>query len=78
MATEQTNANEAIGQAVAQATKAAIQAMAVAGPERTQNAGPKLGMSIMKQLIFHWSSTEKYTVLRNFKLEVKICFKFIV
>ena len=42
MASEQTNANEAIAQAVAEATSAAIQTMDVAGAERTQNAGPRL------------------------------------
>ena len=50
MTTEQTNANEPIVQAVAEATRMAIQAMAVPGAERTQNAGPKLGRPIIKQL----------------------------
>ena len=43
MASEQTNTNETIAQAVAEATRAAIQAMAVAGAERAQNMGPRLG-----------------------------------
>ena len=49
MASEQTNANEAIVQAVAEATRAAIQAMVVTGAERTQNVGPILGGPMMKQ-----------------------------
>ena len=39
MASEQTNANEAIVQAVAEATRAAVQTMVVAGAERTQKSG---------------------------------------
>ena len=38
MASEQTNTNEAVAHVVAEATRTAIQVMAVAGPERTQNA----------------------------------------
>ena len=46
-----------------------ILAMSVANAdnrERTQNAEPKLGRPMMKQLIFDWRSTDKYTELRNF------------
>ena len=50
MASEQTNANEAIAKAVAEteATGVAIQAMAAATAERPQNAGPKIGRPVMK------------------------------
>ena len=71
MATEHTNANAAIAQAVAEATRTAIQAMAVARAERTQNAGPKLGRPIMKQPTFDWISSDKYVELKSFKLEAK-------
>ena len=71
MASEQTNANEAIVQAVAEVTRVAIQAMAVGRAERTQNARSKLRGPIMKQLAFDWSSTHKYAEPRNFKFEVK-------
>ena len=53
MATEQVNANEAITQAVAKATRVAIQVMAATGAKRTQNVGSKLGRPIMKQQIFN-------------------------
>ena len=33
--------------------------------------GPKLVSPIMKQVIFSWSSTDKYSELRDFKKEVK-------
>ena len=42
MASEQTNTNEAIVQAVAKATGAVIQVIAVARAERTPNVGPRL------------------------------------
>ena len=63
MATKQKNSNAAIAQTVAKAASVAIQAMAVAEAKRTQNAGPKLGGPIMKQLTFNWSSLAE---LRNF------------
>ena len=53
MASEQTNVNEAITQAVAEVTRAAIQAMTVAGAERTQNVGLRLGRPVMKQPTFN-------------------------
>ena len=67
MATEQANTYEAIMQAVAEAVRTAIQTMAMAGEERTQNVGPILGRPFMKELTFDWSSTDKYAELRNFK-----------
>ena len=59
MASEQTNTNEAIVQAVAEERRAPIQAMAVAGAERTQNAGPRLGRPMMKQPTFNWEGEDK-------------------
>ena len=48
-------ANEAIAKAVAEATRAAIQAMAAAMAERPQSmAGPKIGGPAMKQPSFNW------------------------
>ena len=62
-------------QAVAEATRSVIQAMAVAGANRTQNVGPKLGRPIMKQLSFNWCSPDKYAEMKNFKLKVKYKFQ---
>ena len=53
MVSDQANANEAIAKAVAEATRAAIQAMAVVATEKLQNAGPKIGRPVMKQLNFN-------------------------
>ena len=53
MASEQTNSNEAIALIVAEALKAATQAMAVAGTERAQNMRPRLGRPMMKQPTFN-------------------------
>ena len=61
--------------AVAEAARVAIQAMTTAEVERPQNVGPKLGEPIMKQLTFNSNSTDKYTELRNFRLEVKNMFQ---
>ena len=74
MESEQTNVNEAIAQAVAE-TRAAIQAMAPAGAERTQNVGPRLGRQMMKQPTFNWEAEDKYNELKNFRLEVNNTFK---
>ena len=60
---------------MAKATRAAIQAMTVAEAERSQNAGLKLGGSILKQLTFDWNSKDKYKKLRNFILQVKNMFQ---
>ena len=40
MACEQTNTHEKVAQAVAEAMKETIKALAAAGAERSQNAGP--------------------------------------
>ena len=65
MATEQTNANEAKVQVVAEATRVAIQATARA--QKPQNTGPKLGRPIIKQPTFDWRSIDKYAELMNFE-----------
>ena len=72
MASEQTNTNKAISQAVADA---AIQAMAVAGAERAQNVAPRLGGPMMKQFHFNQEANDKYNKLKNFRLEVNHIFK---
>ena len=69
------NANEAIMQAVAEATRTAIQAIAVAGAQRIQNVGPRLGGPPMKQLTFNWEAEDKYNELKNLRLEVNNVFK---
>ena len=53
MASEQTNANESIAKAVAEATRAAVQTVAAATTERPQNVVPKIGRAAMKQPIFN-------------------------
>ena len=37
--------------------------------------GPKLGRPTLKQLILYWSTTDKYTKLRNVRLEVNHIFQ---
>ena len=61
MASELTNANEAIAQAVAEATTAAMQAIAVARTEGTQNVGPRLGGPMMKKPTLIWEVEDKYS-----------------
>ena len=71
MASENMKANEAIAKAVAEATRAAIQAMAAAMAERPQSvAGPKMGRPAMKQPSFNWEADNKYSELKAFRLEV--------
>ena len=72
MANEPTNA---IAQAVADATRGAIQALAAARAERTQNAGPRLDGPMMKQPNFNWKAGDKYNEFKNFRLEVNNNFK---
>ena len=48
MASEQTNTNEYIAQAVGKAARVAIQTISVAGTARAENSGPKMSVSIMK------------------------------
>ena len=59
-----------IAQAVANAAMVSIQAMAMAGTSRQDNAGFKMSGSIMKQPMFSWSTKDKYDELQKFKLEV--------
>ena len=79
--TDNQNITQAIRQAAIEATKAAILMMAVtrneAGAEpRSEpiSMAPKLGRSALKQLTSGWSATDKYTELRNFRLEVNTIF----
>ena len=58
MASEQTNDNEVIAQAVAEAPRAAIQAIAVDGTDRIQNVG--LGRPVRKQPTLNWEVEDKY------------------
>ena len=74
MASGQTNTNEAVAQAVTGATKE-IQTMAVAGAERTHNAGSKQSGPMMKHPTFNWELEDKYNKLKNFTLEVNNIFK---
>ena len=63
--------SEAITKAVAEVTRVALQTMAEAQAQRTQNAaGPKLGGPTLKQPMFNWEVPEKYIKLKTFKLEV--------
>ena len=78
MSNEQINSNQYIAQAVAEASRLAIQTMSVAGTARTENAGPRMNRPIMKQPTFNWSSKEMYAGLRNFKLEVKPSSKVLI
>ena len=63
MANEQTNMHGVIPQAVAEATRAAVQAMAEAGNERAQNTGPRLGRTPTKQPNLKWQAEDKYNKL---------------
>ena len=60
---------------MAEATRAALQVMAVAVTERTQNAGPRLGGPMMKQPTYHRETEDKNNKLKNFRLEVINIFK---
>ena len=65
MASEQMM-NEAVARAVAEATRIALQKMAEAQTERTQNAaGPKLGSPTLKQPSFDWEVLDKHTELKH-------------
>ena len=70
MANDQSKVNEVITQAVAEAERVKIEAMAAGGVERTENAGPRLGRPIMRQPTFIWEAEDKYNELKNFRLEV--------
>ena len=71
MASEQAITNKAIAKAVAEVTRVAIQATAAATAERPQSTlGHKIGRPAMKQLSFNWEADDKYSKLKNFRLEV--------
>ena len=71
MACEQAVANETIAKAVAEVTKMAIQPVETVAAERQQSAaGPKIGRPAMKQPSFKWEADDKYSKLKNFRLEV--------
>ena len=75
MASEQAITNEAVAKAVAEATGATIQAMVAAtteGPQRV--VGPKIDGPVMRQLSFNWNADNKYSELKNFRLEVNNIF----
>ena len=71
MASEQTIANDVIAKAVAEATRATIQAMAAATAEMPQNmAGSITCRPAMKQPTFNWEVDDKHSELISFRLEV--------
>ena len=77
METEQSNITKAVLKIAAEASRVAVQPMAMASTDinpRIQNVVSKLGGPIMKQLTFHWSSINKCAELRNLKMEVKNMF----
>ena len=58
--------------AVAEATRAAIQALAKTQAQRMPNtAGPKIGSPALRQPNFNWESTDKYTEWKAFILKVR-------
>ena len=50
-----------------EAARVAIQAMAAARAERTQNVGPILCGLIMQQLTFNWEAEDKYNEHKNLR-----------
>ena len=73
MASEQVIVSEAIAKAVAEATRAAIQVMAVVTTEKPQSAaGPRIGRLAIKQPTFNGEVDDKYNQLKTFRLEVSI------
>ena len=66
MASEHTNTNEAIAQAVAEATRAAIQGMAVAEAQTRQTDDETTHIQ---------QEAEDYNELKNFRLNVNKIFK---
>ena len=70
MTSKQINQNEFITQAVAEATRVAIQTMVITGMARQENAGTKMSELILKQPMLNWRAEDKYEELQNLKLEV--------
>ena len=65
MASEETNANEAIVQDVAEATRVAIQTMAAARADETQNVVHRLVVPMIKQPNVNWKAEDKYNKLKT-------------
>ena len=64
--------NEVITKAMAEATRIAIQPMAMTQVQRTQNtSGPKIGGPVLKQPSFNREATDKYTEWKAFTLKVR-------
>ena len=71
MASEQAIINEAIAKAVVQVTRVATQGMPAAAAERPPRVvGPKIGRPAMKQPSCNWEANDKYSGLKNFRLQV--------
>ena len=70
MANEHGSQNEFIVQAIGEATRVAIQTVAIAGMARQENPGTKMSEPILKQPTFNWKAEDKYDKLLHFKLEV--------
>ena len=71
MPSEHIIVSKVMAKVVAEATRVAIQAMAVATIERPQSAaGPKIGRPVMKQPTFNWGVDDKYIKHNSFRLEV--------
>ena len=70
MANKQIGQNELIAQAVAEATRVAIQTMATTHMARQENTGIKMSQPILNQPSFNWRANDKYKELWYFKLEV--------
>ena len=81
MAIEETNITKAIALAVTERARVAVQDMAVSGAENrtryegTQNVGPEMGRTMMKQPTFNWEAEDKIQCGRKFRLEVNNTFK---
>ena len=81
MATEQTNITEAIAKAMAEAARAAVQAISVTGVENntryegTQNVGPKMGRLMMKQPTFNWEAVHQWA--EKLQIRGKLCIHII-
>ena len=79
MVRDQAIANKLIAKAVAEVTRAAIQAMAATMVERPQcMTGPKPGGPAMKQPTFNWQAEDKYSKLKTFRLEVNNILKHTI
>ena len=74
MATNLANISETTSHIEAEASRAVVQAIAMASIEnnqRAQNVALKIGDPLIWQPTFDWSSTDKYAELKNLRVEVK-------